>query len=165
MTNRWAANHPTGRRGASWSRAAETVRRCWRADQPDADCMHPPGLIGPVRPLEPWTHTSERPLLGDRSTTVWCEYLRNTPAQVQQADPTGGLGLGSETEVRALAREPLAIAPRGLWRVAVEFDRVADFKSRAGNDALQAAGVQTAELIADDYGPCPTIAAQHASLG
>jgi hypothetical protein len=99
--------------------------------------------------------------LGDRATTVWCEYLRNTPRQVENADPTAGIGLASESEVRALARGPLDVVPRGLWRVRVDLDRVVNFTTPAGEEALDRAGVDLRDLTADDYGACRDIAAAH----
>ena len=123
-----------------------------------------PQYVDPGTPSR-WQTKEGTLYLGDRSTTVWCEYLRNSPRQVRRADPTGGLGLASESQVRALAREPLDIARRGLWRVEVEFNRVVNLTSDAGLDVLQTAGVAPDELLADDYGPCPDIASQHARLG
>jgi hypothetical protein len=99
--------------------------------------------------------------LADRPTTAWCEYLRNTAEETQLADPTGGIGFASRAEVEVLAADPLNVVPRGLWRVDVHFDRVADFTSPAALDALDSAGVPAADLLADDYGACPSIAREY----
>jgi hypothetical protein len=130
-------------------------RHCWLPPDPSAqDPLYVPAAAGGR-----WPTADGTLYLGDLATTVWCEYLRNNPAQVERADPTGGLGLGSEAEVRALAREQLDVAPRGLWRVDVRLDRVADFTGLGGHEALRGAGVAPEDLLADDYGPCPQIAA------
>jgi len=104
--------------------------------------------------------------LTDSGTTMWCEYLRNTAAQVQRADPTGGLSLAGMTDVRALAGQALVeMPPRGVWEVSVELARVADLTSGGGRRALRQAGVHPEALLADGYGPCPDIAALHTQLG
>jgi hypothetical protein len=103
--------------------------------------------------------------LADSETTMWCEYLRNTAAQAERADPTGGLALAGAFDVRALATQALVeMPPRGVWRVSVHLARVADLTSAAAVRALRRAGVHPGALLADDYGPCPDIAALHAQL-
>ena len=135
-------------------------RHCYLPSDPRAQ---DPLYVSATTPSR-W-RTSEGTLyLGDRATTVWCEYLRNTSPQVENADPTAGIGLASESEVRALAREPLDVVPRGLWRVRVELDRVVNFTTPAGEEALERAGVDLGDLTADDYGACPDIAAAQTHL-
>jgi hypothetical protein len=104
--------------------------------------------------------------MADSETTMWCEYLRSTASQVQRADPTGGLALGGPEDIGALAREPLVeMPPRGVWTAKVRLDRVADLSAPNSQRALRAAGLHTATLLHDDFGPCPDIAALHAQLG
>jgi hypothetical protein len=132
-------------------------RHCYLPSDPRAQ---DPLYVSAATPSR-WQTAGGTLYLGDRATTVWCEYLRNTPRQVESADPTAGIGLASESEVRALAREALAVVPRGLWRVRVDLDRVVNFTSSAGRAALIRAGVDLQELTTDDYGLCPDIAAAY----
>jgi hypothetical protein len=113
--------------------------------------------------------------LADSETTMWCEYLRNTAAQVQRSDPTGGLSLARAEDVRALAGQPLVeMPPRGVWVADVQLERVANLTGGrsqirpldpAGLFRYRASEPSAEQLIADDYGPCPDIAALHTQLG
>lgn len=136
-------------------------RHCYIPNDPDAQ---DPLFVLPGTPSR-WQTAEGTLYLGDLRTTVWCEYLRNTADQVRRADPTGGLALASEDEVRALAREPLDVVPRGLWRVQVDFARVADFTGDVAEQALAAAGIPTEDLLRDDFGPCPAIVRRHIDFG
>jgi hypothetical protein len=136
-------------------------RHCYIPSNPDDQ---DPLFVSPATPSR-WRTAEGTLYLGDLRTTVWCEYLRNTADQVARADPTGGLGLGSEDEIRAFAREPLDVVPRGLWRVEVDFDRVADFTGGEGQQALASAGIDAEELLRDDFGPCPDIAERYVDFG
>jgi hypothetical protein len=137
-------------------------RHCYLpADPDDQNPLFVPLPAGDSR----WRTEQGTLYLADLETTIWCEYLRNTSDQAQRADPTGGLGLASEDEVQALAREPLDVAPRGVWRVRVDLERVADFTSSESEGALDAAGIGADDLLSDDYGPCPAIAERHEDFG
>jgi hypothetical protein len=137
-------------------------RHCFLPEDPDEqDPLRIPLPAGSSR----WRTETGTLYLGDIETTIWCEYLRNTSDQARRADPTGGLGLASEAEVRALAREPLDVVPRGVWRVRVDLERVADFTSPASHGALEAAGIRASDLVSDGYGPCPDIAERHEEFG
>ena len=100
--------------------------------------------------------------------TVWAEQCRNAAASVQEADPTGGVGLNAGN-MAFYAPQQLAdpVATRALYSVDVTLDQVADVTDVDVQDALRAAGVDDpgTDLIADDFGTCPQIAVAGANLG
>jgi len=54
---------------------------------------------------------------------------------------------------------------RALYSVAMAFQRLADLRSPLALDALGDVGISAADLLADDYGACPTIATRGEQLG
>lgn len=104
--------------------------------------------------------------VAEEPDTVMAEHCRNSAAGVQAADPTGGVGL-NERNFAYYAGQPVGdpLPARGLFAVAVAFARLADLRSPLALDALRDVGVSAADLLADDYGPCPAIAQAGERLG
>lgn len=110
-----------------------------------------------VRPNEgrwgtDWTlHTTASP------PTAWAEYCRHIPELVQEADPTGGVGLRAAS-LSGLAFLELGdpVLRRALFALTFEFDRVLDVRRQPG--ILSKAGFDSSNLFADDYGLCPELA-------
>lgn len=99
-----------------------------------------------------WTlHTTASP------PTAWAEYCRHVPDLVQQADPTGGVGLRT-ANLSGLAFLELGdpVLRRALFALTYEFDRVLDVRREPG--VLVEAGFGVSNLFADDYGLCPELA-------
>jgi hypothetical protein len=93
-------------------------------------------------------------------TTAWAEYCRYVPDRIDQADPTGTVGLDPANFAFYEGRElgPPVVA-RALFTVSQGFPAVADLTTAAARQGLRAAGVDPdTDLLADDYGPCPDIA-------
>src|SRR5205823_5588472 len=104
--------------------------------------------------------------VAEEPDTVMAEHCRNSAAGVQAADPTGGVGL-NERNFAYYAGQPVGdpLPARALFAVAVAFARLADLRSPLALDALRDVGVSAADLLADDYGPCPAIAQAGERLG
>jgi hypothetical protein len=99
-----------------------------------------------------WTlHTTVSP------PTAWAEYCRHIPELVQQADPTGGVGLRA-ANLSGLAFLELGdpVLRRALFALTYDFDRVLDVRRQP--DVLNKAGFGASNLFADDYGLCPELA-------
>jgi hypothetical protein len=98
--------------------------------------------------------------------TVMAEHCRNNAVAVAEADPTGGVGLTAEN-LRFYAPRPVGppLVARALFSVQVAFDRLADLRSAAAQAALASAGVESDDLLADDFGACPDIAQAGERLG
>lgn len=94
------------------------------------------------------------------------EYCRNFADDVRRADPTGGFGLTS-SNLTALARLELQepVSRRAIYRLSYQFERLADITTLASRRALRAAGFQSADLFADDFGACPALAFAGERLG
>lgn len=97
--------------------------------------------------------------LAEDELTVWCELCRWQADLVDQADPTGGVGLTDET-VELFAERTLGepVVLRALVRVRLTLSQVVDFTDPDTAALLGEAGIAQAALIADDFGPCPEIA-------
>ena len=97
---------------------------------------------------------------------MMAEYCRNNAGGVRAADPTGGVGLNPRNFAFYAARpvgDPLPA--RTLFSVRVRFERMADLRNPLALRALRELGIGAAELLADDYGPCPEIAQAGEALG
>jgi hypothetical protein len=97
--------------------------------------------------------------LAEEEPTVWAESCRARAAQVVAADPTGGVGLGA-ANFAFYAVRPLGapVDARALYEVRWPVAALADLTAPENEMALQSAGVDATDLIADDYRPCPQIA-------
>jgi hypothetical protein len=89
--------------------------------------------------------------------TAWAEYCRHVPDLVQQADPTGGVGLRT-ANLSGLAFLELGdpVLRRALFALTYRFDRVLDVRQEPA--VLVEAGFGASNLFADDYGLCPELA-------
>lgn len=98
--------------------------------------------------------------------TVMAEYCRNQADYVRQADPTGGVGLNPRNFAFYAGRPVGGPLPaRSVFSVQVALARVANLRAADTQAALSSLGINPDDLIADDYGPCPDLAAIGESLG
>ncbi|HEY1517449.1 MAG TPA: hypothetical protein VGF91_13585 [Solirubrobacteraceae bacterium] len=97
--------------------------------------------------------------LAEDEPTVWAESCRARAAAVTSADPTGGVGL-HPANFDHYASRPLGapVDARALFEVRFDLDRMADLTNAANQTILRRAGMDAAELIADDYGRCQQLA-------
>src|SRR3954453_5386882 len=129
----------------------------------------PPCYLPPVGNPDPlWVNAAQSSrwqtiggtlYLAEDAQTAWAESCRARAAQVEAADPTGGVGLGS-ANFAYYARQPLAapVDARALFEVSFRVERLVDLTSEDALASLRAAGLTDDELRADDYGRCPNVA-------
>jgi hypothetical protein len=141
------------------------LRHCWIPGPGQGDPT--PLWVNQGEPSR-W-HTHEGSLyVAENAQTVWAEHCRHAAWRVDAGDPTGAVGLnGANFGFYAGQTLNPPVDARALFSVQVSFEKVADFTSAAAQDALKAAGVPDPpeNLLADDYGPCPTIAKAGTALG
>lgn len=137
------------------------LRQCFLPAAGNAD----PLWIAAAAPSRWRTHDGTLYVAEDIET-VMAEYCRNQAEYVRQADPTGGVGLNPRNFTFYAGRpvgDPLPA--RSVFSVGVAFARVADLSAPDTQAALISLGINPDDLIADDYGPCPELAAIGESLG
>jgi hypothetical protein len=138
------------------------VRHCFIPTNDDPNPLY----VDPSRPTR-W-HTDAGTLyLAEDDVTVWAEHCRYSAAAIEAADPTGGVGLNRANFALYASRQLRPpVQPRAQFSVEVAFDRVADLTTDVARQVLEAAGIDPdADLLADDYGPCPDIAKAGSRLG
>jgi hypothetical protein len=83
---------------------------------------------------------------------------------VEQADPTGGVGLRlAHLSSPAFVELKDPVLPRSIFSLTYKFSRVLD--TRAEPEVLTEAGFQASSFFADDYGSCPELAEWAAASG
>lgn len=104
--------------------------------------------------------------LAEEEETVWAEYCRWSADTIEDADPTGGVGLGAaELPMYAAMALGEPLPARALFEVMFAVPRLADLKALASTTILGAVGITEGDLVADDFGPCPLIAQLGAAAG
>jgi hypothetical protein len=104
--------------------------------------------------------------LAEDENTVWAEMCRVRASQVLLADPTGGVGLAPANFAFYGPRtldDP--VDRRALLQVEFRVDALADLTTSESGAVLGDMGLTDADLLADDYGPCPRIAKAGERLG
>jgi hypothetical protein len=137
------------------------LRHCRISLEGDAD----PLWVSPAHATRWWTSRGTL-YVAEELDTVMAEHCRYSAANIEEADPTGGVGL-TVGNFRALAAQPLGdpVRRRALFSVVVEFDRFADLRSPASLATLATLGITNNDLIVDNFGPCPAIAQAGEALG
>jgi RES domain len=137
------------------------LRHCFIPAAGDPD----PLWVNPALPSRWWTPRGTLYVAEDPDT-VMAEHCRNSPTGVQDADPTGGVGLNANNfgfYAAAPVGDPLPA--RALYMVDAAFARLADLRSPLAAEALRGLGISADDLLADDYGPCPALAQAGEQLG
>jgi hypothetical protein len=137
------------------------LRHCFIPATGDPD----PLWVNPAVASRWWTALGSL-YVAEEAETVMAEHCRNRPAEMHAADPTGGVGLNAQN-FGFYAAQPVGdpLPARALFAVDVAFEQLVDLRSQPALDVLNRLGVGAADLLADDYGPCPDIAQAGERLG
>ena len=136
------------------ARVRAYVRHVWL---PAGDPPDPLRVSGAQ--LSRWQTAGGTLYLAEDEQTVWAESCRARAAAVADADPTGGVGL-HPANFGHYASQALGapVDARALFEVRFELERMADLTTGASQAALERAGMDAGELIADDYDRCRALA-------
>lgn len=130
------------------------VRHCYLPPVGDPD----PLWVNASQPSR-WQTSGGTLYLAETAETVWAESCRTRAAQINAADPTGGVGLAP---ANFAYYAPLPLDPpvdaRALFEVSFRVEGLADLTTPRARAALVAAGMTEVELVADDYGRCGEVA-------
>ncbi len=145
---------------------SDTVRLYWRQCYiPDPPERPNPRYVQGARPSR-WRTPRGTLYVAQDTVTVMAEHCRNNALDVEDADPTGGIGL-TPGNFAYFAAQPVGnpLDARAVFQIEVTFARLADLRSPQALAVLSAMGVDADDLLADDYGPCPDIAQAGERLG
>lgn len=97
---------------------------------------------------------------------VWAEYCRWVPQEIEDADPTGGIGLTPDN-LEALAPLELGdpVPRRALYSIRFGFRALADLTSVDAQNVLAAVGFDLGNFYSDDFTQTSALARAGVALG
>lgn len=100
------------------------------------------------------------------ATVAWAETCRNRSSEIEGSNPLGVTRVTLD-EIHRFAATPVSrlVPMRALYRLDFSFDRAVDLRSDRARQVLETAGVDEADLVADDYGRCRDLATVAVALG